>query len=66
MENQAEKTFDELTNEEKLVLLALYINHPFPQNADQIERTISAYGWNKLSSDEIDELRITLVKARYN
>ncbi len=66
MENQTERTFEELTKEEKLVLLALYVNHPFAINMDQIHRMIRERGWDKLSDEEVERLRIMLVRSRYN
>lgn len=66
MENQAERTFEDYTKEEKMLILALYVTHPMPQDTDQIRRTITANGWDKLTNEELNSLRITLVKSKYN
>ena len=64
--NITEKSFEDLTKEEKLLALALYINHPIPQDFEQIKVTIKRNGWEELSDNDLNEVRINLVKARLN
>jgi hypothetical protein len=64
--HQLDKSFEDLTKEEKLFILALYINYPIPQDFEQIHKTIARYGWEKLNEEEVNQLRIDLVKARLN
>lgn len=61
-----EKSFEDLTNEEKMLILALYKYFPIPQDLDQIRETIERYGWNKLDSEQLNQLRIELVQSRLN
>jgi len=65
-EKHIEREFEDFTKEEKMVVLALYINHPFPQSPEQIRKTIYRNGWEELSEEELNQLRITLVQAKYN
>jgi hypothetical protein len=61
-----EKSFEDLTNYEKMIILALYMYFPIPQNIEQIKKTIERYGWNKYTSEQLDDLRVELVQARLN
>ena len=61
-----EKSFEDLTNYEKMIILALYKYFPIPQNIEQIKKTIKRYGWNKYTSEQLDDLRVELVQARLN
>lgn len=63
---ELEKSFEDLTKEEKLFVLALYINYPIPQDFEQIQKTVSRYGWDELNEDELNQLRIDLVRSRLN
>lgn len=65
-QKHAEREFEDFTKEEKMVVLALYINHPFPQSPEQIRKTIYRNGWEELTEEELNQLRITLVQAKYN
>ena len=65
-EQNIERDFEDLTREEKMVVLALYINHPFPQKPEQIRKTIYRNGWEELNEEQLNQLRIILVQARYN
>jgi hypothetical protein len=65
-ETNIEREFEDFTKEEKMVVLALYINHPFPQSPKQIRKTIYINGWEDLNEDDLNQLRITLVQAKYN
>jgi hypothetical protein len=64
--NATDRSFEELTKEEKLLALALYINHPIPQDFEQIRNTIKRNGWEELTDDDLNEVRINLVKSRLN
>jgi hypothetical protein len=64
--HDTEKSFEDLTNEEKMLILALYKYFPIPQDLDQIRETIERYGWNKLDSEQLNQLRIELVQSRLN
>lgn len=61
-----EKSFEDLTNEEKMLILALYKYFPIPQDLNQIRQTIERYGWHKLNSQQLDDLRVELVQSRLN
>jgi hypothetical protein len=61
-----DKAFEDLSKEEKMIILALYINYPIPQDTKQIRTTIKRYGWGKYSSLQLDDLRIELVKSKLN
>lgn len=63
---QMDKAFEDLSKEEKMIILALYINYPIPQDTNQIGKTIKRYGWDKYSSLQLDDLRIELVKSKLN
>lgn len=63
---QMDKAFEDLSKEEKMIILALYINYPIPQDTKQIRKTIKRYGWGKYSSLQLDDLRIELVKSKLN
>lgn len=65
-EEQIEREFEDLTKEEKMIVLSLYINHPFPQNPEQIRKTIYRNGWEELTDEQLNEVRINLVQAKYN
>lgn len=65
-QKHVEREFEDFTKEEKMVVLALYINHPFPQSPEQIRKTIYRNGWEELTEEELNQLRITLVQAKYN
>ena len=65
-ETNIEREFEDFTKEEKMVVLALYINHPFPQSPEQIRKTIYRNGWEELTEDELNQLRITIVQSKYN
>jgi hypothetical protein len=61
-----EKSFEDLTNEEKILILALYKYFPIPQDIEQIKQTIKRYGWDKLDSEQLNDLRIELVQSKLN
>ena len=63
---QMDKAFEDLSKEEKMIILALYINYQIPQDTKQIIKTIKRYGWGKYSSLQLDDLRIELVKSKLN
>lgn len=65
-EIKIDKSFEDLSKEEKMIILALYLNYPIPQDTDQIRKTIKTNGWDKYSDLELDELRIELVKSKLN
>ena len=49
-----------------MIILALYLNYPIPQDTEQIRKTIKRNGWDKYSDIQLDELRIELVKSKLN
>lgn len=65
-EIKIDKSFEDLSKEEKMIILALYLNYPIPQDTDQIRKTIKRNGWDKYSETQLDELRIELVKSKLN
>lgn len=65
-EIKIDKSFEDLSKEEKMIILALYLNYPIPQDTDQIRKIIKTNGWDKYSNLELDELRIELVKSKLN
>lgn len=65
-EIKIDKSFEDLSKEEKMIILALYLNYPIPQDTDQIRKTIKRNGWDKHSDIQLDELRIELVKSKLN
>lgn len=65
-EIKIDKSFEDLSKEEKMIILALYLNYPIPQDTDQIRKTIKRNGWDKYSDIQLDELRIELVKSKLN
>lgn len=65
-EIQIDKSFEDLSKEEKMIILALYINYPIPQDTTQIRRTIKRNGWETYTTEQLDELRIELVKSKLN
>lgn len=65
-EIRIDKSFEDLSKEEKMIILALYLNYPIPQDTEQIRKTIKRNGWDKYSDIQLDELRIELVKSKLN
>lgn len=65
-ELQIDKPFEDLSKEEKMIILALYKNYPIPQDTHQILNTIETNGWDKFTHNQLDELRIELVKSKLN
>lgn len=65
-EIKIDKSFEDLSKEEKMIILALYLNYPIPQDTEQIRKTINRNGWDKYSDTQLDELRIELVKSKLN
>lgn len=65
-EIQIDKSFEDLSKEEKMIILALYIKYPLPQDTDEIRNTIQNNGWDKMSSEDLDNLRIELVNSKLN
>jgi hypothetical protein len=65
-EIKIDKSFEDLSKEEKMIILALYLNYPIPQDIEQIRKTIKKNGWDKYSDTQLDELRILLVKSKLN
>lgn len=65
-EIRIDKSFEDLSKEEKMIILALYLNYPIPQDTEQISKTIKRNGWDKYSDIQLDELRIELVKSKLN
>ena len=65
-EIRKDKSFEDLSKEEKMIILALYLNYPIPQDTEQISKTIKRNGWDKYSDIQLDELRIELVKSKLN
>ena len=65
-EIKIDKSFEDLSKEEKMIILALYLNYPIPQDIEQIRKTIKKNGWDKYSDIQLDELRILLVKSKLN
>lgn len=65
-EIKIDKSFEDLSKEEKMIILALYLNYPIPQDTEQIRKTIKRNGWDKYSDIQLDELRIELVKSKLN
>jgi len=65
-EIQIEKSFEDLSNEEKMIILALYSKYPIPQDTEQIRHTILTNGWDTFTTEQLDELRIELVKSKLN
>lgn len=65
-EIQIDKSFEDLSKEEKMIILALYVKYPIPQDTEQIYEIINSNGWNNFTNEQLDELRIELVKSKLN
>jgi hypothetical protein len=65
-EIQIEKSFEDLSKKEKMIILALYIKYPIPQDPNQIYNIIKTNKWDTFTNDQLDELRIELVKSKLN